>query len=120
MSKRKKKGKVATVQSTLGDIEDKGAPAKPEIPLKKLSGVGKKLEEKLIAAGYSSVDKISRARAGAMARKVSGLSKAKATTLVKEAKTMVKDSGTKKKAKKTPKDSDTTESEPEIKKPSLT
>ncbi|MHA1930488.1 MAG: helix-hairpin-helix domain-containing protein [Candidatus Thorarchaeota archaeon] len=120
MSKRKKKAKETTVQSTLGGVEKKVSPSKSEIPLKKLSGVGKKLEEKLIAAGYSSVDKISRARATAMAKKVSGLSKAKAISLVKDAKAMVKESSVKKATTKTTADPDTTQSEPEIERPSLT
>lgn len=120
MSKRKKKGKVATVQSTLGEIDEKPSSAKSEISLKKLPGVGKKLEEKLIAAGYVSVDKISRARATAMAKKVNGLSKAKAKSLVKDAKAMVKDSGTTRDEKIATEDTGATPPESGIKRPSLT
>jgi large subunit ribosomal protein L32e len=53
---------------------------KPE--LKDLPGVGSKLEEKLIAAGISTVLKLSRAKADKLAEKVDGLSASRAEALI--------------------------------------
>jgi meiotic recombination protein SPO11 len=58
--------------------------------LKILPGVGQKLEEKLIAAKYDSIDKISRARSKSMAKKVDGLSLSGSKKLIAAAKELVK------------------------------
>ena len=58
--------------------------------LKVLPGVGQKLEEKLKAAKYDSVDKISRSRSKSMAKKVDGLSLAGAKKLIAAAKELVR------------------------------
>jgi len=117
LSKRKKKSAETTVQSTLGDLVEN----EDIIPLKKLSGVGKKLETRLEKAGYVSVAKVARARADVMARKVEGLSKKGAQKLVSEAKEIVKDSKSKSDTKLTKtKPTDAETETPEIVKPKLT
>ncbi|MFW9907265.1 MAG: helix-hairpin-helix domain-containing protein [Candidatus Thorarchaeota archaeon] len=55
-----------------------------------LPGVGAKLAERLISAGYGSVEKISRARADSLSKKVEGLSKSGAERLVLDAKKLLK------------------------------
>ncbi|MHA2208518.1 MAG: helix-hairpin-helix domain-containing protein [Candidatus Thorarchaeota archaeon] len=62
----------------------------PGPSLKILPGVGQKLEEKLKAAKYDTVDKISRSRSKSMAKKVDGLSLAGAKKLITAAKELVK------------------------------
>ncbi|MHA2204782.1 MAG: helix-hairpin-helix domain-containing protein [Candidatus Thorarchaeota archaeon] len=64
--------------------------SEPQIPLNRLSGIGPKLESRLIKAGYISVAKISRARSDVVARKVDGLSKAGAKKLTIEAKEIIR------------------------------
>ncbi len=61
-----------------------------QIPLSILPGIGSKMEEKLKALGYDSVDKISRARAVTLATKIEGLSKSGAEKLVGDAKRLLK------------------------------
>ena len=72
----------------------KEEPAMPEsdFSLKELPGVGTKLEEKLIKAKYETVEKISRARASSLAKKVDGLSSAGAKKLTEAAKDLIKKS----------------------------
>ena len=60
------------------------------LSLKALPGVGQKLEEKLIAAKYDTVDKISRARSTSMAKRVDGLSLSGAKKLITAAKELMK------------------------------
>ncbi|MHA2069149.1 MAG: helix-hairpin-helix domain-containing protein, partial [Candidatus Thorarchaeota archaeon] len=55
-----------------------------------LPGVGQKLEQKLKAAKYDSVEKISRSRSKSMAKKVDGLGLAGAKKLIAAAKELVK------------------------------
>jgi meiotic recombination protein SPO11 len=62
------------------------------IPITQLPGVGSKLEEKLIAAKYDSVEKISRSRSASLSKKIDGLSKSGAEKLVAAAKDLVKKS----------------------------
>ncbi|MFW9887577.1 MAG: helix-hairpin-helix domain-containing protein [Candidatus Thorarchaeota archaeon] len=64
--------------------------ADSSISLKLLPGVGKKLEEKLIAAKYDTVDKISRSRPDSMAKKVDGLSLSGSRKLIEAAKELIK------------------------------
>jgi len=61
-----------------------------EIPLKTLPGVGPKLAEKLTAAGYISIEQLSRARPDTVSKKVDGLSKAGASNLMSAAKDMLR------------------------------
>jgi meiotic recombination protein SPO11 len=61
-----------------------------QIPLSILPGIGSKMEEKLKASGYDSVEKISRARAVTLATKIEGLSKSGAEKLVGDAKRVLK------------------------------
>ncbi|MHA2378478.1 MAG: helix-hairpin-helix domain-containing protein [Candidatus Thorarchaeota archaeon] len=75
------------------------APKTPEPQLRSLPGVGDKLTEKLAKAGYTSVDKISRARVKTLAKKVDGLSLSGAQKLV----TAAKDSITKTTVAESPK-----------------
>ncbi|MHA1576110.1 MAG: helix-hairpin-helix domain-containing protein, partial [Candidatus Thorarchaeota archaeon] len=60
------------------------------IPITKLPGVGSKLAEKLVAAKYDSVEKISRSRAPSLAKKIDGLSKSGAKKLVAAAKDLIR------------------------------
>ncbi|MHA1136476.1 MAG: helix-hairpin-helix domain-containing protein [Candidatus Thorarchaeota archaeon] len=60
------------------------------IPITKLPGVGAKLANKLIAAKYDTVEKISRSRAPSLSKKIDGLSKSGAEKLVAAAKDMIK------------------------------
>jgi meiotic recombination protein SPO11 len=62
----------------------------PGPSLKVLPGVGQKLEAKLKAAKYDTVEKISRSRSKSMAKKVGGLSLAGAKKLITAAKELVK------------------------------
>ncbi len=67
----------------------KPKPIPPEegtISLSSLPGVGGKLAERLRTAGYVSVEKISRARAESLSKKVEGLSSSGAKKLVADAK----------------------------------
>ena len=69
----------------------------PPIPeskfkLNELPKVGPKLQEKLIKAGYPTVEQISRARASSLSKKVDGLSGDGAKKLISAAKTLVKKS----------------------------
>jgi meiotic recombination protein SPO11 len=57
--------------------------------LKKLPGIGPKLEEKLVNAKYETVEKISRARPPSLSKKVEGLSLVGAKNLVDAAKDLV-------------------------------
>jgi meiotic recombination protein SPO11 len=66
------------------------AESSTEVPLKTLPGVGPKLAEKLIAAGYISVEQLSRARPDTLSKRVDGLSKAGATNLTSSAKDMLR------------------------------
>ncbi|MHA2004410.1 MAG: helix-hairpin-helix domain-containing protein, partial [Candidatus Thorarchaeota archaeon] len=78
------------------------AVADPGPPLKVLPGVGQKLEEKLKAAKYDTVEKISRARSKSIAKKVDGLSLAGAKKLITAAKELVKGGATPTPAEKPP------------------
>lgn len=85
-----------------------------QIPLSTLPGIGSRMEERLNALGYDSVDKISRARAVTLATKIEGLSKSGAEKLVGDAKRLLK-------SKAIAKESATSEGElPEDKAPGLT
>ncbi|MHA1588900.1 MAG: helix-hairpin-helix domain-containing protein, partial [Candidatus Thorarchaeota archaeon] len=59
-------------------------------PLTSLPGVGSKLRDRLRAAGYDSVLKLSKARSKSVAKKVNGLSKTGAKNLVRAAKDSLK------------------------------
>jgi meiotic recombination protein SPO11 len=70
----------------------KTAPPKEVIsgpPLSSLPGVGKKLEERLLSAGYDSVLKLSKSRFKSLAKKVDGLSTAGAKELIKASKEQI-------------------------------
>lgn len=72
---RGKPGKEKKEQATEG-LSTKVAPAvlaQEGTPLNLLPGVGDKLNQKLTSAGYDSVEKLSKARADAVSRKVKGL-----------------------------------------------
>ena len=58
--------------------------------LASLPGVGTKLRNRLVAAGYDSVLKLSKARSKSVAKKVNGLSKTGAKNLVRAAKESIK------------------------------
>jgi meiotic recombination protein SPO11 len=66
------------------------AETSPGIPLKTLPGVGPKLAERLRAAGYTSIEQLSRARPDALSKKVDGLSKAGASNLTAAAKDLLR------------------------------
>ncbi|MHA1614325.1 MAG: helix-hairpin-helix domain-containing protein [Candidatus Thorarchaeota archaeon] len=98
-SKRKAKPKAKATAKKPKKRPKKAAPKKkpapapvsePGIPITKLPGVGSKLAEKLVAAKYDSVEKISRSRAPSLAKKIDGLSKSGAKKLVAAAKDLVR------------------------------
>jgi meiotic recombination protein SPO11 len=72
--------------------KEKAPPVLPEsaFSLTQLPGVGSKLEERLVAAKYQTVEIISRARPASLSKKVEGLSQSGATKLVDTAKEMVR------------------------------
>ncbi len=98
-SKKKAKPKAKTTAKKPKKRSKKAAPKKKPvpapvsesgIPITKLPGVGSKLAEKLVAAKYDSVEKISRSRAPSLAKKIEGLSKSGAKKLVAAAKDLVR------------------------------
>ncbi|MFW9959902.1 MAG: helix-hairpin-helix domain-containing protein [Candidatus Thorarchaeota archaeon] len=91
----KKKAPIETVKPSKAKPTEESTPKKEtapssepssEIPLKTLPGVGPKLAQRLIEAGYISVEKLSRARPDAISKRVDGLSKAGARKLTAAAK----------------------------------
>ncbi|MFX1579761.1 MAG: helix-hairpin-helix domain-containing protein [Promethearchaeota archaeon] len=85
MKKKKKKSGSKT--------KEKAAPEpETEFSLMQLPGVGTKLEENLKKSRYETVEKIARARATSIAKKIDGLSKSGAEKLVDAAKDLVKKS----------------------------
>ena len=99
-SKKKAPAKKKPAPKKKTSAKKKAAPKKKETPpepesafsLTQLPGVGAKLEEKLKKAKYPTVEKIARARASSMAKKVDGLSQSGAKKLVDAAKDLVKKS----------------------------
>ncbi len=98
-SKKKAKPKAKAIAKKPKKRPKKAAPKKkpapapvsePGISITKLPGVGSKLAEKLVAAKYDSVEKISRSRAPSLAKKIDGLSKSGAKKLVAAAKDLVR------------------------------
>jgi meiotic recombination protein SPO11 len=85
LSKSKTEGKSKPKKKS-----EQTAETSSEIPLKVLPGVGSKLAEKLIAAGYTSVEQLSRARPDTLSKRVDGLSKAGAGNLTASAKDMLR------------------------------
>jgi meiotic recombination protein SPO11 len=85
MKKKKKKSSSKKKEKAVPEPET-------EFSLTQLPGVGTKLEEKLKKSRYETVEKISRARATSMAKKIDGLSKSGAEKLVDAAKDLVKKS----------------------------
>lgn len=94
----KKKAPVEKVKPSKAKPTEKSTPKKEtepssepssEIPLKTLPGVGPKLAQRLIEAGYISVEKLSRARPDAISKRVDGLSKAGARKLTAAAKDLL-------------------------------
>ncbi len=59
------------------------------LALSEIPGIGFKLEQKLVSAGYDSVTKLSRARADALSKRVDGLSIDGATKLIQSAKALL-------------------------------
>ncbi|TFG05448.1 hypothetical protein EU538_11340 [Candidatus Thorarchaeota archaeon] len=73
---------------------------KSDAPMTKLPGVGKKTRDSLIAAGYDSVEKISRSKAAKIAKDVEGVGKATAERIVEAAKNLTKPPKKKSKSEK--------------------
>ncbi|MCK4483255.1 MAG: hypothetical protein KAU89_00415, partial [Candidatus Thorarchaeota archaeon] len=98
--KKKTAKKKPTAKTTKRKALAKKVKAKPPVkkepqvvagpPLTSLPGVGSKLRNRLVAAGYDSVLKLSRARSKSVAKKVNGLSKTGAKNLVRAAKETLK------------------------------
>ncbi|MFW9966368.1 MAG: helix-hairpin-helix domain-containing protein [Candidatus Thorarchaeota archaeon] len=93
--KQKSPKKAAKPKSKKKTKAEKKVPKEPSLEkaapdsgpsLKALPGVGQKLEEKLKAAGYDTVEKISRSRSKSMAKKIEGLSLAGSQKLIIAAK----------------------------------
>jgi DNA topoisomerase VI subunit A len=91
--KSSKKPKKKPAKKTKKKAKKK-APPIPEskFKLNELPKVGPKLQAKLVAAGYPTVEQISRARASSLSKKVEGLSNDGAKKLVSAAKALVKKS----------------------------
>jgi meiotic recombination protein SPO11 len=99
-SKKKMAKKKPTAKTTKSKALAKKVKAKPSVkkepkavtgpPLTSLPGVGPKLRDRLIAAGYGSVLNLSKARSKSVAKKVDGLSKTGAKKLVRAAKETLK------------------------------
>ncbi|MHA1485260.1 MAG: helix-hairpin-helix domain-containing protein, partial [Candidatus Thorarchaeota archaeon] len=94
---RKKKPVVKTTKKKARAKKGKTKPSskkEPQVvtgpPLASLPGVGAKLRDRLRAAGYDSVLKLSKARSKSVAKKVNGLSKSGAKNLVRAAKESLK------------------------------
>ncbi len=99
-SKKKTAKKKPTAKTTKRKAPAKKVKAKPSVkkapqvvtgpPLTSLPGVGSKLRDRLVTAGYDSVLKLSKARSKSVAKKVDGLSKTGAKNLVRAAKETLK------------------------------
>ncbi|NOR38960.1 MAG: hypothetical protein GQ580_05165, partial [Candidatus Thorarchaeota archaeon] len=99
-SKKKTAKKKPTAKTTKRKVPAKKVKAKPPVkkepqvvtgpPLTSLPGVGSKLKDRLVAAGYDSVLKLSKARSKSVAKKLNGLSKTGAKNLVRAAKDSLK------------------------------
>ncbi len=99
-SKKKTTKKKSSAKTTKRKALAKKVKAKPSVkkepqvvtgpPLASLPGVGSKLRNRLVAAGYDSVLKLSKARSKSVAKKVNGLSKTGAKNLVRAAKESLK------------------------------
>ncbi len=94
-----KSAKAPKKQTKEKDEQKKGTPATEkdtsEISLQMLPGVGPKLAERLTAAGYGSVEHLSRARPDSISKKVVGLSTAGANSLTSAAKDLLRKMDTK-------------------------
>ncbi|MHA2601380.1 MAG: helix-hairpin-helix domain-containing protein [Candidatus Thorarchaeota archaeon SMTZ1-83] len=96
-AKKLTKKKVSKPKKQVREPEKKAPePKKVEVDpsLLSLPGVGNRLAERLVKAGYGTVDKISRARSKSLAKKVDGLSVAGAKKLVSAAKETIRPSAT--------------------------
>lgn len=89
-TKTKKPKKRTAKKAALKKKQESTPVSGSGIPITKLPGVGSKLADKLVAAKYDSVEKISRSRAPSLAKKIDGLSKAGAKKLVAAAKDLVR------------------------------
>lgn len=89
--KKKPTAKVTKRKALVKKVKEKTSVKKePQVvtgpSLASLPGVGTKLRNRLVAAGYDSVLKLSKARSKSVAKKVNGLSKTGAKNLVRAAK----------------------------------
>ena len=90
-TKKKAAAKKTTPKKVVPKKKPEPAPVSESgIPITKLPGVGSKLADKLVAAKYDTVEKISRSRAPSLSKKIDGLSKAGAQKLVAAAKDLIK------------------------------
>lgn len=86
----KKPKKEVSKKAPLEKKTDSVTLSESGIPITKLPGVGSKLADKLIAAKYDSVEKISRSRAPSLSKKIEGLSITGAINLVEAAKDLLR------------------------------
>ncbi|MGY5872112.1 MAG: helix-hairpin-helix domain-containing protein [Candidatus Thorarchaeota archaeon] len=90
-TKKKAAAKKTTPKKAVPKKKPEPAPVSESgIPITKLPGVGSKLADKLVAAKYDTVEKISRSRAPSLSKKIDGLSKVGAQKLVAAAKDLIK------------------------------
>ncbi len=90
-TKKKAAAKKTTPKKAAPKKKPEPAPVfESGIPITKLPGVGSKLADKLIAAKYDTVEKISRSRAPSLSKKIDGLSKSGAQKIVAAAKDLIK------------------------------
>ena len=89
-----KSAKSPKKQTKSKSEQKKGTPATKkdtsEISLQMLPGIGPKLAERLTAAGYGSVEHLSRARPDSLSKKIDGLSSAGASSLTSAAKDLLR------------------------------
>ncbi len=93
-STKKKESPKTKKKASSSATKRKQTKAPPKLegpPFTTLPGVGSRLSDKLLKAGYTSIEKLSKARANALAKKIEGLSKDGAIRLITEAKRAIVD-----------------------------
>lgn len=91
-TKREKKDQTKATSKIPKAAHEETPPAKTSLGV--LAGVGKKLEERLIEAGYDSIEQLSKAKADAVSRRVEGMTIDSAKKLIKAAAEYLRTSST--------------------------
>ncbi|MHA2321640.1 MAG: helix-hairpin-helix domain-containing protein [Candidatus Thorarchaeota archaeon] len=85
-----KKGKITTEPDEPSDTVPTDEVGPPRLALTDVPGLGSKLASSMERAGYDSVARLARATPGNVAKKVDGLSSAKASSIVAAAKDLIR------------------------------